>query len=149
MQQAPPQFSPDGLYWWDGGRWVARATPPQPVMPPVYSSTASNLKPSPGLRIALLVFLALTTAASGFLVLGFTVTVSSGDFGPMDFVLGFAFTAMFGLSIASIVGASMRTVWAKWLAIGCGLLVSWTVVGLLLGIPIIVTAARAPDLMRR
>ena len=149
MQHAPPQFSPDGLYWWDGARWVARTTPPPPVLPPVYLSTASYSRPLPGLRIALLVCLALATAGTGFMVLGAALTVSSGDFGPMDFALGFAFVAMFGLSIASIVGVSMRTVWAKWLAIGCGLLISWTVVGLLLGIPIIVTAARAPDLMRR
>jgi hypothetical protein len=24
---APPQYSPDGRWWWDGGKWVATAQP--------------------------------------------------------------------------------------------------------------------------
>lgn len=30
---APPQFSADGLWWWDGTRWVPVATPGRPPSP--------------------------------------------------------------------------------------------------------------------
>ena len=146
MQEAPPQFSPDGLFWWDGGRWVAairHATAPVQSSRTAYPQTSSNM------RIVLLIFLGLMTVGAGFLALGFTLVVTSGDYGPLDVTLDATAIYMFGLSIAAIVGVSMRTVWAKWLAIGCGLLACWTGAGLVLGIPIIFTASRAPDLMSR
>ena len=151
MQQAPPQFSPDGLYWWDGVRWMPRTAEalntyaPPPLLP---IPAAAAPAPTPGLRIVLLVFLALMTAGTGVLALAFTVTVFSGDFGPLDLALGAAVIYMFGLSIGAIVGVSMRTVWSRWVAIACGILACWTIVGIVLGIPILVTAARAPDLKR-
>lgn len=94
----------------------------------------------------LLIFLALMTAGTGVLVLAFLSVAFSTEAEALDFALGFAFIAMFGLSLAAIVGVAMRTVWGRWVALACGLLISMTVVGLILGIPIIVTAARAPDL---
>ena len=149
MQPPPAQLSPDGLYWWDGARWVPR--PAVPVVPPplpVYASAApsSLFKPSPGLRIVLLVCLALMTAGTGTLVLTYLTVLFLSDRTGLDFILEFAFIAMFGMSVAAIVGVSMRTVWSRWVALACGILICFTVAGMLVGIPIVVTAARAPDL---
>lgn len=33
MTSAPPQFSPDGQWWWDGTQWVPAAQAPQPSYP--------------------------------------------------------------------------------------------------------------------
>ena len=30
----PPQWSADGRWWWDGGQWVPRQAPPQPLVAP-------------------------------------------------------------------------------------------------------------------
>src|SRR5690242_6831987 len=106
MEPPPPQFSPDGLYWWDGLRWVPRpgvpAVAPQPpplvyAPPPPpfsgYSSTPSFLKPSPGLRIVLLIGLGLEVGATGLLAVAFLAsTIAGGQENPaIGYVLGFGF----------------------------------------------------------
>jgi hypothetical protein len=122
--------------------------PPSPPLAYAPAAPPSLLKPSPGLRIVLLVCLALMTAGTGTLVLTYLTVLFSSDATAVDFVLEFAFIAMFGMSLAAIVGVSMRTVWSRWLALACGILICFTVAGMLVGIPIVVTAARAPDLGR-
>ena len=164
MQQPPnappPQYSPDGLYWWDGVRWVPRPGVPavapapaysQPPPPPPYSGggTPSYLKPSPGLRIVLLVALVVDVGLTGTLTLIFLTTALATERMPIDFILTFAFAALFGLAVAALVGVAIRAVWSRWLALASGILISFTVVGLLVGLPILVTAARAPDLTPR
>ncbi len=164
MQQPPnpppPQFSPDGLYWWDGVRWIPRpgvpavaqlrAYPPPPYVPG-YSGggTPSFLKPSPGLRIVLLVVLALDVGLTGLLMLIFLFASVQPEGMAVDFILTFAFAALFGLAVAALIGVAIRAVWSRWLAIASGILISFTVAGLVLGVPIVVTAARAPDLTPR
>jgi len=149
QQPPPPQFSPDGLFWWDGVRWVPRPGvpampgPARPLPPPAYSMappggypTASTFpKPSPGLRIVLVVI--------------FLITGLQPDRTAVDFILTFAFAVLFGLAVAALIGVVIRAAWSRWLAIASGILISWTVVGLLVGVPIVVTAARAPDLTPR
>jgi len=163
QQPPPPQYSPDGLYWWDGTRWVPRpgvpAVAPQPpplvyASPPPpysgYSGTPSFLKPSPGLRIVLIVALSLEALLTGFLTVAFILATAqqpSGD--AFGYVLGFAFLAMFVLSGLALLGVSLRTVWSRWMAIAAGILISWTCIGAVIGIPVVVTAARAPDLTPR
>jgi len=168
MQQPPspppPQYSPDGLYWWDGVRWMPRpgvpaVAPapayPQPPPPPPYSAgysgggTPSYLKPSPGLRIVLLIALVMDVGLTGTLTLIFLTTALQTERTAIDFILTFAFAALFGLAVAALVGVAIRAVWSRWLAIASGILISFTVVGLLVGLPILVTAARAPDLTPR
>jgi hypothetical protein len=164
MQQPPipppPQFSPDGLYWWDGVRWMPRpavaAVPQPPAYPPPpyapgYSGggTPSFLKPSPGLRIVLLVALVLDVGLTGLLTLIFLTAALQTERTAVDFILTFAFAALFGLAVAALIGVAIRAVWSRWLALASGILISFTVVGLLLGLPIMVTAARAPDLTPR
>jgi hypothetical protein len=163
QQQPPPQFSPDGLFWWDGTRWLPRAgipavtpqlQPPPLVYPPPPppfagpSGTPSYLKPSPGLRIVLLIALSLEVGATGLLAVAFLgSTISGGQENPaFGYLLGGGLAGLFLLSLAAIVGVSMRTEWSRWAAIAAGVLISWTCVGAVIGIPVIVTAARAPDL---
>ena len=163
-QPPPPQFSPDGLYWWDGARWVPRGGippalmqppppapmyPPPPPLPPGYSANPSWLKPSPGLRIVLIVALALEALLTGFVTLAFILATIQGPSDAFGYILGFVFIAIFVISGLALLGVSLRTTWSRWVAIAAGILISWTCVGLVLGIPILVTAARAPDLTPR
>ena len=163
QQPPPPQFSPDGLFWWDGVRWVPRPGvpavpgPARPLPPPAYSMappggypTVSTFpKPSPGLRIVLMVALAVDVGLTGLLMLIFLITGLQPDRTAVDFILTFAFAVLFGLAVAALIGVVIRAAWSRWLAIASGILISWTVVGLLVGVPIVVTAARAPDLTPR
>jgi FtsH-binding integral membrane protein len=110
------------------------------------SGTPSYLRPSPGLRIVLLVALALDVGLTGLLMLTFLIASLQPDGSAFDFTITFAFAVLFGLAVTSLVGVAIRATWSRWLAIASGILISWTVIGLLLGVPIVVTAARAPDL---
>lgn len=156
----PPQFSPDGLYWWDGVRWTPRSSLPPVAPPPLYpppppppgypgAGTPAFLKPSPGLRIVLIVALSLEALLSGFLAFVFVVTVVQQGSDVFGYVLGIAFLSMFVVSGLALLGVSLRTVWSRWMAIAAGILVTWTCIGAVIGIPILVTAARAPDLTPR
>jgi hypothetical protein len=156
----PPQFSPDGLYWWDGVRWTPRAgvpavmpqPPAYPPPPPIYAPAApsSFLKPSPGLRIVLIVALSLEALLTGIVTLVFVLGTAQEPNGDvLSYVLGFAFVGMFVVSGLALLGVSLRTSWSRWAAIAAGILISWTCVGLVIGIPVLVTAARAPDLTPR
>jgi hypothetical protein len=153
----PPQFSPDGLYWWDGVRWVPRpgvppVAPSPPAYPPPpppfsgYSGTPSYLKPSPGLRIVLLVALGLDVGLTGLLMLIFLIAAVQPERTGVEPILAFAFTALFVMAVAALIGVAIRASWSRWLALASGILISWTVAGLLVGVPIVVCAARAPDL---
>ncbi len=163
QQPPPPQFSPDGLYWWDGVRWVPRpgvpaapppspppSYPPPPPLPGYSSGAASFLKPSPGLRIVLIIALALETLLTGFFTLAFIVATAQQRAGDaLGYILGIGSAVIFIISGLALLGVILRTAWSRWTAIAAGILISWTCVGLVLGIPILVTAARAPDLTQR
>lgn len=165
QQPPPPQFSPDGLFWWDGVRWVPRpgvpavtpqpppafysAVPPPPPPPPGYSGAPSWLKPSTGLRIVLIVALAIEFILAGLLSVAFVVAVASSAQDALSYGLGALCLIVLVVSGVALLGAILRTPWSRWVAIAAGILVSWTCIGLLLGIPILVTAARAPDLVPR
>ena len=180
-QPPPPQYSPDGLFWWDGTRWVPLARPPQapppppayPVQPPSYAPpgvAAEYLsawdrppalpwtvpgvsqhwygKPSPGLRIVLIVCLALEVLTGGVLALAFAAATIGGGQDLLSYGLGAFVVITFIVSLIALVGVIVRASWSRWLAIAAGILACWWLVGVLLGIPILVTAARAPDLAR-
>ena len=153
----PPQFSPDGLYWWDGVRWVPRpgvppVAPSPPAYPPPpppfsgYRGTPSYLKPSPGLRIVLLVALGLDVGLTGLLMLIFVIAAAQPERTAVEPILAFGFAALFGMAVAALIGVAIRASWSRWLALASGILISFTVAGLLVGVPIVVCAARAPDL---
>lgn len=178
---APPQWSADGQWWWDGAQWRPRGTyippaptPPQPwYAPPITSYApaplaypppapgypapapyygvppgASPWAPSPGLRIFLMVVLALSTVATGIFALLFLAALAGGsvDAAGMAFALGAV--VLLALSVGALIGVAIRAPWSRVVAIVAGAAVSLTCLGLVLGIPIIISAARAPDLTR-
>lgn len=173
MQQPPdlsaPRWSPDRLYWWDGQRWVPAsqvpqgpaytsppppppplaggywppAPPPQPPLwtpPPPVPATA----PAPGLRIFLLVVLIVTAVLTGlFTLVGVLGTIGAPTDTSGDAVL-LVIALLFALSLAATIGVARRSRWARIAAIVTGVAVSLTCLGAVLGIPILVAAARAP-----
>jgi hypothetical protein len=54
------------------------------------------------------------------------------------------FIVLFALSLAATIGVAARSRWARIVAIAAGIAISLTCLGLVLGIPILVAAARAP-----
>jgi len=48
------------------------------------------------------------------------------------------------LAVVALVGVGRRSSWARWVALAAGVAASMTCLGLVIGIPIIVAAARAP-----
>lgn len=153
MQTRDPHMSPDGFWWWDGERWVPAAQapmPPPPTMPPGYYQMPPPLElwPSPGLRPFLIVVLFIDAIFFGLLTLA-GIAGENADFaeGRGD-VNGVVFLAVilviFVLAVVALVGVFMRTTWARWVALAAGIVVSLTCLGAVVGIPIIVAAARAP-----
>ncbi len=139
------------MYWWDGRSWIPAAelpAPPPPPVPPSYymvpPPAGSAWAPSPGLRIFLIVFLVIDAVLTGLMSLFGTLGVSQGanDAGPI--ILWLAFLALFAVAIAALIGVVRRASWARWVALSAGIVVSLTCLGLVIGIPIIVAAARAP-----
>ena len=107
------------------------------------------LKPSPGLRIVLLVALAMSGLATGLVSAAGLAAVAGGEHTTEDFVLLAVVLVLFAMSAAAFVGVAMRAPWSRWVAIAAGIMVSLTCCGSVFGIPILVTAARAPDLTKQ
>lgn len=120
--------------------------PPPPAGPPAYYyATPSNpWAPSPGLRPFLVVVLVIDAVLTGLVTLGGTLAVIQGPDDSGTITLWLVFMALFALPVAALVGVILRTRWARWLALAAGVAISLTCVGLVVGIPIIVAAARAP-----
>jgi hypothetical protein len=171
---SPPQWSPDGQWWWDGTRWRPRIEtapppapaypmPPQPYYPAGYAmpGPAPNfpmpppvvIKPSPGLRIVLIISLSLAALMAGFLlfvaIFGTVSDSSSGISISGDIVFLVITLALFVVTVVALIGSVIRARWSRWVAIGAGIALTLTCAGALVGIPILVTAARAPDLTRK
>jgi len=152
MQPPPgpsgPQLSPDGNYWWDGLRWVPMHPYQVQWRPPPTHLPA----PSPGLRPFLIVMLAIGDAVTGlFAVFGLLAGLDYlGLFGSQDaadpgaVALIFFFFALFALMVAATVGVVRRTRWGRWVAIAAGGALCVTCLGTVIGIPIMVSAIRAP-----
>jgi hypothetical protein len=165
MQQppsSPPQWSPDGLWWWDGSQWRPRGeaiAPAAPTygLPPGYSVPSPGYPmpppvpthPTPGLRIVLIVALSIAALMTGFLSFGGAVGVSSGASTPGDIGFLVVVLIMFAVTLLALVGSLIRARWARWAAIVAGIAITLTCIGALVGIPILVTAARAPDLTKK
>ena len=161
QQPPPPQFSPDGLFWWDGIKWVPRpgvpAVTPQPPPSGYYSAVPPPpppprrrpgvsqywyTKPSPGLRIALIVFLALEVVISGLLSLVFLIAAAGGGQDLLSYGLGFFVLLTFTVSGIALVAELTRATWSHWMAIAAGVLMGWWVVGAIIGLPVLVCAGR-------
>jgi hypothetical protein len=146
-----PRWSPDGFWWWDGARWVPAAQapmPPPPSFAPYGQPPPFELKPSPGLRPFLIVVLAIDTVLTALLALFGTIgevqNLGQGSDDAGGIVLWIVFVVLFVLAAAGLAGVILRTAWARWVAIAAGVAACLTCLGLVLGIPIVVAAARAP-----
>lgn len=117
------------------------------------AGASTGRAPSPGLRQFLIVMLVLTDVVTGLFALIFllTVAVDLGLFGLSP--QGGADTAtaalissflLFALTVTATVGVARRSSWARVIASIAGVAISLTCLGLVLGIPIIVAAHRAP-----
>ena len=164
MQQAPGgppgYWSPDRLWWWDGRQWIPATQAPVP--PPAFEMPAPYLlAPSPGLRVFLLVVLSIASVIWGLLtvfgILGISQSaMQSGNFSSAqwnDFYGELVFfgiiAVLFAISLVATIGVFARTSWARWAAIAAGIASCLTCLGLVIGIPILVAAARAPGLARK
>ncbi len=142
------------MWWWDGRQWIpatqAPVPPPQFGMPPPLV-----LVPSPGLRSFLLVMLLIASLIWGLLTV-FGILGESQNFNGAqwnDFHSGLVFfgiiAVLFLISLIATIGVFARTSWARWAAIAAGIASCLTCLGLVIGIPILVAAARAPGLARK
>ncbi len=100
------------------------------------------MKPSPGMRIVLIVFLALEVLLAGLVATVFTFAAAGGGQNLLGYGLGFFVWLTFIVSLIALVGVSIRALWSHWMAIAAGMLMSWWIVGAFIGIPVLVCAAR-------
>jgi hypothetical protein len=111
------------------------------------------VRPSPGLRIVLIVSLSLATLLTGFVlfvaIFGTASDSSSGISVSGDIVFLVIAVVLFVVTVLALIGSVIRARWSRVVAIIAGVAVTLTCIGALVGIPIIVTAARAPDLTRK
>jgi hypothetical protein len=118
------------------------------AMPPPVS-----IQPSPGLRIVLIVALCLAALFTGLLLLvavfGTVTDSNSGIAISGDIVFLVISLILFVVTLIALVGSAIRARWSRWVAIAAGIALTLTCAGALVGIPILVTAARAPDLTRK
>jgi hypothetical protein len=121
---------------------------PTPPPPPGYGAAPPIPvpAPSPGLRVFLLVMLVVMAVISGLLTLFGFLGVTGGPPDPGTLALFAMFAVLFALSIAAIVGVARRAAWARVVAIVAGVAISLTCLGLVVGVPILIAAARAPNL---
>jgi hypothetical protein len=125
---------------------------PPPPPPPSYANLPAAyafappqpLQPSPGLRTFLIVFLAIDIAVTGLFSLFGLLAVAGGTDEPSGAIFWAVFLILLTLAVVGLVGVVARAVWARWVALAAGIAVSLTCLGLAIGIPIIVAAARAP-----
>lgn len=118
------------------------------MVPPSYYAVPPpatfGWKPSPGLRLFLIVFLVLQALVFGLLTIAGIAAITSGSSDSGSIVFWVVVAALFVLPVAALVGVVMRASWARWVALASGIAVSLTCLGSVFGIPIIVAASRAP-----
>jgi hypothetical protein len=104
--------------------------------------------PASGLRIFLLVVLAISVLVLGVFVLAGLLAFAGGANSLTDYTFAAAVAVLFAAVVIALVGVAIRASWSRVAALLAGLALSMTCFGLLLGIPILVAAWRAPDLSR-
>jgi hypothetical protein len=138
----PPQ-----PYGYPGGYPMPGPAPTFYMPPPVL------IQPSPGLRIVLIVSLSLAALLTGFLsfvaIFGTVTDSNSGISITGDIVFLVIMVALVAVTVGALIGSVIRARWSRWVAIVAGVALTLTCAGALVGIPIVVTAARAPDLTRK
>ena len=139
------------MWWWDGMKWVPATQAPQqmqPMVPPSYYSmpppATFNWAPSPGLRVFLIVFLVLQALVFGLFLAAGVIAFATGTADPSSVVFLVVVLVLFALPAIALVGVLRRAAWARWVSLAAGIASTLTCLGSVLGIPILVSAARAP-----
>jgi hypothetical protein len=145
----PPQWSADGQWWWDGFQWRPRSESMAQPAPAFSMPPPIPITPSPGLRIFLLVVLGLDAGISGLFALFGVLGVAAGANSSGGIAFAAVSVVLLGISATALVGVAVRASWSRLAAIAAGVAVSLTCLGLVLGIPIVVAAWRAPNLARQ
>jgi hypothetical protein len=157
MQQPPSvpgTWSPDRQWWWDGRQWIPASQAPVP--PPGFEMPAPLvIAPSPGLRVFLLVMLVIASVIWGLLtvfgILGESQNFSRAQWNEFNGGLVFfgVIALLFLISLVATIGVFVRAPWARWAAIAAGIANCLTCLGMIIGIPVLVAAARAPALAKK
>jgi hypothetical protein len=148
---------PPKAYGYPGGYPMSGPAPMFAMPPPV------SIQPSPGLRIVLIVALCLAALLTGFVLFvaifgtvsdsssGTSAGIGTGHPGNLtgDILFMVIAVAAFVVTVVALIGSVIRARWSRVVAIIAGVAVTLTCIGALVGIPILVTAARAPDLTRK
>lgn len=100
--------------------------------------------PSPGLRTFLIVVLSIAVVLMGLMSLWGIVSVTGGYNDRSNVLFWSVFVGLFILSASALVGVLRRSWWGRWVALAAGIALTFTCLLSVLGIPIIVAAARAP-----
>lgn len=134
-------------YGYPGGYSMPGPAPTFAMPPPVL------IQPSPGLRIVLIVSLCLAALFTGLLslvaIFGTVSDSNSGISTSGDIVFLVIMVVLVVVTVMALIGCVIRARWSRWVAIVAGIALTLTCAGALVGIPILVTAARAPDLTRK
>jgi hypothetical protein len=117
-----------------------------PASVPSYGSILA--KPSPGLRIFLLIVLAVSGLLIGLFFAAGLSAVTSANNSTEDILLFAFFTIVFSLQVLAFIGVAIRARWSRWVAMIAGIGMMFTDIGIVLAIPIWIAAARAPDLTK-
>jgi len=115
--------------------------------PPIYGMPGTYVVPSSGMRTFLLIMLGLSTVFTGLLTLFGLLgeTSPTNDTGTTGVVLFTAFLIMFAVSAIALIGVANRASWSQVAAFAAGIVVSLSCIGVVLGIPILIAAARTPN----
>jgi hypothetical protein len=92
--------------------------------------------------------LAASVLILGVFVLAGLLAFAGGANGVSDYTFTAAVAVLLAAVVVALVGVAIRASWSRIAALLAGLALSMTCFGLLLGIPILVAAWRAPDLGR-
>jgi len=90
------------------------------------------------------VFLVLQAVIFGLFTIAGIAAITQGSTETSSLVFWTVVVVVFALPTVALVGVFMRSAWARWVALAAGIASTLTCLGAVLGIPIIVSAARAP-----
>ncbi len=88
--------------------------------------------------------LVIAAVLTGLMSIFGTLGVAGGATEAFSIALWLLFVVLFAVSLAGLVGVLRRSAWGRWVALAAGIAVCVTCLGAVIGIPIIVAAARAP-----
>jgi hypothetical protein len=111
--------------------------------PPVQSQAPVYAKRTLGLRVLLLVMLAVAGMISALFSFFGLLGVSNGATSPGDILFAAVVLFLFAASLLAFAGILIQASWARPAAIIAGTAISLTCLGLVVGIPILIAASRA------